>query len=256
MDTGKKVIKISVLDAVIAAKITPDKKLAESLIRAGKVLINDSVYDKPGFLVSQDCIVRVRGQRKYVARSGQKLQGALDYWRLNLTGKTILDVGSSTGGFVQVLLEAKAGKVIAVDVGYGLLHPSIRNNPRVVVMERRAVESLRKDEIPFIPDFFTVDVSFTSLSNVLDAVKYLCSPLAGGIVLLKPQFEILKSQKGALEKGVLKDTALREQTIRQTIHRLEKIGFKTKDRTPSTLKGKTGNLEELLLLERTSGNTF
>ncbi|MBF0621136.1 MAG: TlyA family RNA methyltransferase [Magnetococcales bacterium] len=219
---------------------------ARRIIMTGKVLVNDTPVDKPGTQVAQSSALRIKGkQHRWVSRGGLKLVHALNHWQINPTGQNCLDIGASTGGFTDVLLQHGADRVFAVDVGYGILDWRLQQDPRVVNLERTNVRNLTKDQLDHTPiQFFTIDVSFIGLSRVLPFTLPLIEPGGTGIVLLKPQFELPK--KLIPEGGIVRDPSHHELAF-EKIQQLEKEStFTIIDRVKSSITGTQGNIEELL----------
>ena len=224
--------------------LTPSRAKAQALILAGKVMVDGRVATKAGTPVRADATVEIREpEHPWVSRGGLKLVAALDAFDLSPRGLDCLDVGASTGGFTDVLLERGARRVIALDVGRGQLDWRLRNDPRVVVMEGVNARHLDAVELPFLVAMATVDVSFISLRLVVPAVL---SHLTDGAVLMclvKPQFEAGREQ---VEKGgIVRDETVRRRTIDETVHSLEALGLALIGAVPSPIRGQKGNLEEL-----------
>lgn len=234
-----------------------DIKLAQSLVLSGSVLINDVVISKVGTLVSPKDKVRTKEKIKtYVSRGAYKLLGAFDHWKgIQIEGKTCFDLGASTGGFSQVLLENGASKVFAIDVGYGQMAQKIANDPKVVVYDRTHLKEL--PTLPLEPltkeTWITMDLSFISLIPVFGYLLPLFQKFSNihwfGITLLKPQFEVHPSK---LEKGILKDSHEIGYTIRAVWRKIKKadpqIRFKGLKESP--IQGADGNREFLIFWER------
>ena len=213
---------------------------------AGQVLVDDEPADKPGARVHPESSVRLRGAaRRYVSRGGEKLAGALADLALDVRGCRCLDVGASTGGFSDCLLQAGAAEVIALDVGYGQLALSLREDARVHVIERCNVRELAAGTLPYVPDFVCVDVSFISLRLVLPRLAAL-APRAPVLVLVKPQFEVGREQVG--KGGVVRDDALRAQAVREVAGCAAELGYRVAGQADSRLAGPKGNREVFLHL--------
>jgi 23S rRNA (cytidine1920-2'-O)/16S rRNA (cytidine1409-2'-O)-methyltransferase len=215
---------------------------AQALVMAGRV----AGYPKPGAAVDEDAPLIVSEPARYVSRGGEKLEHALAAFRLDPKGLDCLDVGASTGGFTDALLQHGAARVIALDVGYGQLHPRLRADPRVTVLERtnaRAVERL-----PFAPELVTCDVSFISVRTALPAVLALAGPGWRALVLVKPQFEAGRGDVG--RGGVVRDPATHRRVLREVAEAAWGWGAVTRGVVDSGLPGPKGNREFFLLLER------
>ncbi len=213
---------------------------------AGKVTVNGSPFDKPGMPVESDAeLAIVEPNNPYVSRGGLKLEGAIKDFRLDLNGLTVLDTGASTGGFSDCLLQKGAARVIALDVGYGQLDQKLRNDPRVVVLERFNVRNLRPEDIDDRVDFATVDLSFISLKLVLPVLFSL--PIPTLLALVKPQFEVGRADAGK-GRGVIRDPALHRKVLEEVLFAADETGYCFRGLTYSKLPGPKGNLEYFLLL--------
>lgn len=232
------------------AKVRADRILVErglaasseragALILAGRVRIDGQQVWKPGWLVRPDADVELQKEPPYVSRGGEKLEPALRGFGIDVTGFVVADVGASTGGFTDCLLQRGAAKVYAIDVGYGQLAWSLREDPRVVVLDRTNIRDLR--ELPEPVDLATVDVSFISLGAVLPNVLGLLKPAAEALILVKPQFEAPSElvQKG----GVVKDPETHRKVIHKVIRAANGLGAVTLGILPSPLQGPAGNVE-------------
>jgi 23S rRNA (cytidine1920-2'-O)/16S rRNA (cytidine1409-2'-O)-methyltransferase len=201
---------------------------------------------QPDQLVTAEQAIEVAGTSTYVSRGGEKLAAALDAFAIDLSGRTALDVGASTGGFTDVLLQRGAARVIAVDVGYGQLAWSLRQDSRVTVMERVNIRYL--DQLPVPADLAVIDVSFISLRLVLPRVRQLLSPPGDVVALVKPQFEV---GKGAVGKGgVVRDPEQHREVVRSLAQFAGGIGYTVAGEIPSPIVGAKGNREFLLYLKR------
>ncbi|MGH2404343.1 MAG: TlyA family RNA methyltransferase [bacterium] len=230
---------------VVSRELAPSRHQAESAIRAGEIFVDGVRKDKPGVLVAQDASVERRSRGgAFVSRGGVKLAAALDALAVGAGGLVALDVGSSTGGFTDCLLQRGASRVYAVDVGRGLLHWRLRRDPRVVVLEGRHVVRLRPDDLPEPVDLATIDCSFISLSKVLPAVAALVRDGGRLIVLVKPQFE---AGPKAAPRGVVRDPAVHENVLHRVIEDARAIGLTPTGIVPSPLLGPQGNREFFLL---------
>jgi 23S rRNA (cytidine1920-2'-O)/16S rRNA (cytidine1409-2'-O)-methyltransferase len=219
---------------------------AQALIRAGQVLVDDTPHDKPGTRVRDESSVRVRaGLRRFASRGGEKLAGALDDLAIDVTGRDCLDVGASTGGFTDCLLQRGARSVVAVDVGYGQLDARLRSDARVHVRDRTNARHLEPDALPAPVSLVTADLSFISLRLVLPALAR-CAPAADWLLLVKPQFEVGPEQVG--KGGVVRDDALRAQAADAVARAAAALGFAEVGRRDSQVAGPAGNREIFLLL--------
>lgn len=218
---------------------------------AGQVFVNGVKVEKPGSQVRTTDMVEVKGKAYvYVSRGGLKLEKALQVFSIDLNGKTIMDIGASTGGFTHCALLGGASKVYAVDVGYGQLDWSLRQDPRVINLERKNARYLTKEDIDELVDIITVDVSFISLEKVLPSVKPFLKDRGLIVALVKPQFEAGRENVG--KKGVVRDKNVHKNVISNTIRFSMSIGLKPIALDYSPVKGPEGNVEFLLCLENTS----
>ncbi len=232
----------------------PSREKARAAIMAGLVFIKGEKADKPGLMVKPEAVIEVRGNPlPYVSRGGLKLAKALEIFKINLNGRVVLDVGASTGGFTDCALRQGARKVYAVDVGYGQLAWELRNDPRVVVLERRNIRFLTKEVFIETPDFVTIDVSFISLSKVLPRVGELTTPEAEGVALVKPQFEAGREKVG--KKGVVRDPVIHMEVLRKTDALIAELGWAVKGLDYSPVTGPEGNIEYLLYFQKDGINT-
>ncbi|UXA20425.1 TlyA family RNA methyltransferase [Mycobacterium sp. SMC-4] len=223
------------------------RQQAAELIGAGRVCINGMPANKPATAISVDARLTVQaGETTWVSRGAHKLIGALDTFGIPVADRRCLDAGASTGGFTEVLLDRNAREVVAVDVGYGQLAWSLRNDPRVTVMERTNVRELTGDSIGGPVDVVVADLSFISLSTVLPALTSCASLTADIVPMVKPQFEVGKERVGA--GGVVTDPCLRADAVRSVSHRAGEIGWHTVAVTASQLPGPAGNVEYFLHL--------
>jgi 23S rRNA (cytidine1920-2'-O)/16S rRNA (cytidine1409-2'-O)-methyltransferase len=217
------------------------------MIMAGKILVNTHPVDKPGFFISKEDRVAVKGSDiPYVSRGGLKLEAALRALELPVDGYVCLDVGASTGGFTDCLLQNGALRVYAVDVGYGQLAWKLRQDPRVVVIERTNIRHLPVAAIPEAVDLVTIDVSFISLKIVVPAVLGFLKKDAQILALIKPQFEVGKDQVG--KGGVVRDSKLHSEVIENLSELFSRMGLSCKNVLPSPILGPKGNREFFIFL--------
>lgn len=221
-----------------------DPEAAQRLVMAGRVYINEQLHDKAGALIPADAELRVTELREYVGRGAYKLKAALDDFKVDVTGKVCADVGSSTGGFTQVLLERGAKRVYAIDVGYNELDWKLRKDPRVVVMERTNARHL--DSLPENIDFASVDVSFISLKLILPKVKNWMAAENVILALIKPQFEAKIEDVGA--GGVITDSVVHLEIVNEISAWAADHGFTVEGTKPSQLQGAEGNQEFFIKL--------
>jgi 23S rRNA (cytidine1920-2'-O)/16S rRNA (cytidine1409-2'-O)-methyltransferase len=228
------------------------RERARALIMAGAVRVADRVVDKAGTLIPDDAEVSVAGgDLPYVSRGGIKLAGALDALAIDVAGRLVLDVGASTGGFTDCVLQRGARGVIAVDVGYGQLAWSLRQDARVTLLERCNVRHLEPDRLPSQPDCAVVDASFISLTLILPRIAELVAPGSVVVALVKPQFEVGKGQVG--KGGVVRDPALHAAAVRRVRESAETIGMAVLGECESPILGPKGN-REFFLAMRTGRN--
>lgn len=218
---------------------------AQAAVMAGQVLVNEQKIDKPGTPVAPEVTIRLLGNKlPYVSRGGLKLEKALQIFPISVEGKVVADIGASTGGFTDCALQNGAVKVYAIDVGYGQLAWKLRNDERVVNMERTNVRYLEADSLPEQVDAATIDVAFISLDKILPAVHKILKPEGFVVALIKPQFEAGKENVG--KKGVVRDAAVHEQVINNVISFAKSEGFGIAGLDFSPIKGPEGNIEYLL----------
>ena len=238
------------LDLIIVEKgLVKSRQRARALIMAGRIRVNGQLVDKPGFFVSGKDKVDFKGdENPYVSRGGLKLEAALKNLPVNVSGAVCIDVGASTGGFTDCLLQHGAERVYAVDVGYGQLAWEIRRDQRVVVIERTNVRHMSDNAIPQAADLITIDVSFISLKIVVPAVIRFLKPNASILALIKPQFEVGKGQVG--KGGVVKDPQLHQNVITELSDFFSTLQLLPQSVYPSPLLGPKGNREFFILLKR------
>jgi len=220
---------------------------AQALVMAGAVVAGDQRVDKPGQLVPEDALVRLKEDAvasRYVSRGGLKLEKALEVFPIDPSGKTCADLGASTGGFTDLLLQRGARKVYAVDVGYGQLHPKLRSDPRVVVRERENARLLTAASLGERVELVVGDLSFISLRLVLPAVQAILRPGGQAALLVKPQFEVGKGEVG--KGGVVRDDALRRAALEAVAEAARALGFEVIGHAESPIEGPAGNREWLL----------
>lgn len=239
------------LDVLLVNKgLAPSREKAKALIMAGEVFVDGNREDKAGASFNPDGInIEVRSrQLKYVSRGGFKLEKAMDVWGIDLSGKVCMDIGSSTGGFTDCMLQNGAVKVYSVDVGKGQLDWKLRNDERVVVMEQTNFRFLTPADIPEKIDFASVDVSFISLDKILIPARNLLNNHGRIVALIKPQFEAGKGKVG--KNGVVRELSVHEEVIERAVSFADYIGFKILGIDFSPIKGPEGNIEYLMSLEK------
>jgi 23S rRNA (cytidine1920-2'-O)/16S rRNA (cytidine1409-2'-O)-methyltransferase len=243
------------LDQLIFEKgFAESREKAKALIMSGCVFLDGQRADKPGMSVSPDTEPEVhKKELAFVSRGGYKLDKAIRVFGIDPAGKRCIDFGASTGGFTDVLLQHGAEKVYAVDVGYGQLAWTLRNDPRVVNLERTNLRYVTKEQIPDLLDLAVCDVSFISLRLVMPAVAPLLKPDAEIMCLIKPQFEAGRELVG--KKGVVRDAAVHEQVIRTVLEFMPSIGFSVQGLDYSPITGPEGNIEFLLYMRKSDADS-
>ncbi len=241
------------LDQLVFDKgLTESRERARTTVMAGLVFVNGQRVDKPGTAVDPEAKIEVHGETlPFVSRGGYKLDKALKVFPVDPAGKVCLDCGASTGGFTDVLLQHGAGKVYAVDVGYGQLAWKLRTDERVVNLERTNLRYITEEQIPDPIDLAVMDVSFISIRLVIPAVKALLKPGADFICLIKPQFEAGREDVG--KKGVVRDSAVHERVIREILDFVPGAGLTVEGLDFSPIKGPEGNIEYLCWLKNREG---
>ena len=235
------------LDVLLVERgFVDNQKQAAAAIMSGNVFVDGHRASTPGMAADYDAMIELRGKKEYVSRAGHKLQKALDNFAVSPNGKICIDCGASTGGFTDCLLRYGAKLVYAVDVAYGQLALSIRNDPRVVVMERTNIRHARLDMFETRPVFAAIDVSFISLSLVLPVMRELLSDDGDVLCLIKPQFEAKREQIG--DKGVIQDPQTHLEVLDAFIQSAIDSAFVMKGLTFSPIKGPEGNIEYLAWL--------
>jgi 23S rRNA (cytidine1920-2'-O)/16S rRNA (cytidine1409-2'-O)-methyltransferase len=241
---GRK-IKLRLDRLLVEHGLVESRERGQALILAGQVLVNGQKIDKAGTLVAVDSDIRILGeQMPYVSRGGLKLEKALHEFAIDVKEKTALDVGASTGGFTDCLLQHGAKKVYAVDVGYGQMAWKVRQDPRVVVIERTNIRDIDQALIPEKVDIIVIDVSFISLEKVIPSILRFLKPAAGFVALIKPQFEVGKGQVG--KGGIVRDEAARNEAVERIRAFVKKQRFEVQGVIPSPITGQDGNVEFLI----------
>ncbi len=240
--------KIRLDQRVFDLNLAESREKAKALIMAGSVYVDGQRQTKPGAPVAEASDIQVRGEKlPYVSRGGLKLEKALDVFAIDPAGLVCVDCGASTGGFTDCLLQRGARHVYAVDVGYGQLAWSLRNDGRVTVMERTNARHLTPDMFPGPVDMAVMDMSFISLHLVLPAVKGLLGPGGQAICLVKPQFEAGREKVG--KKGVVRDPAVHKEVLERFIGQSARMGFVLGGLDFSPVRGPEGNIEYLAWLK-------
>jgi 23S rRNA (cytidine1920-2'-O)/16S rRNA (cytidine1409-2'-O)-methyltransferase len=228
--------------------LTQTRERAQAMILAGRVLVNEQKLEKPGIAVAAAAIIRILGEDlRYVSRGGLKLERALEHWNIDLIGKFCLDVGASTGGFTDCMLQHGAARVLAVDTGYGQIAQTLRSDPRVALMEKTNARKLNPGELPPGIQFLAMDVSFISATLVLPAVVAAAAPDSEGleaVILVKPQFEAGRERVG--KGGIVRDPAAHQLAIDRVQACAESLGAVDLEVIESPIHGAEGNKEFLL----------
>lgn len=237
---------------LVDRQLAPSRNRAQAMILAGEVIVEPHRVDKPGTRVDEDAEIRLKQRgNQFVSRAGAKLAGALDHFGLQVSGQTALDAGASTGGFVGVLLQRGVRRVYAVDVGYGQLDYKLQQDPRVVVRDRVNLRHLTAEQVPELVDLVTLDLSFISLTKVLQALLPFMAERAHLVCLVKPQFEVGRQAVG--KGGIVRDAQARQQAVDNVRQCAEGLGLQSLGQITSPIKGQKGNIEFLLALQRTAG---
>jgi 23S rRNA (cytidine1920-2'-O)/16S rRNA (cytidine1409-2'-O)-methyltransferase len=240
------------LDKLVADRgLTPSRERAQALILAGRVLVNEQKITKPGHAVDEAAVLRLLGEDlRYVSRGGLKLEGALKYWKIDLTGKFCLDVGASTGGFTDCMLQHGAARVLAVDTGYGQIADRLRRDERVSLMERTNARKLDLGDLPPGIEFLAMDVSFISVTLILPPVIAAALHGAGpnasleGVILVKPQFEVGRERVG--KGGIVRDPEAHQFAVDRVSGAVRATGGDNLEVIDSPITGTEGNREFLL----------
>ena len=229
--------------------LTESREKAKALIMMGNVYVDNQKSDKPGTMLPTDTKIEIRGETMpYVSRGGLKLEKAMAVFPVELNDKITMDIGASTGGFTDCMLQKGAKKVYSIDVGYGQLAWKLRTNPQVINLERTNVRYLTTEQVPDLVDFFSVDVSFISLCLVLPVARRFMAENAQAVCLIKPQFEAGRGKVG--KKGVVRDKAVHVEVIEKIAGFVLKSGFSILGLTYSPVKGPEGNIEYLIYLQK------
>jgi len=240
--------KIRIDELIFLKGLVESRCKAQALILAGSVICNGKEVVKPGEKVPIDANVEIKESLPYVSRGGLKLESAIKHFQISLENKIAMDVGASTGGFTDCLLKHGAKKVYAIDVGYGILDVKLRNDDRVVNIEKTNIRFLSKDKIPEEIDIAVIDVSFISLTKVLSKVIEFLKKEAEVVALIKPQFELTPKEVG--KGGIVKDKELQLKAVEKILEFASSLSFKIIGYIPSPITGKKGNQEFLVYLKK------
>jgi 23S rRNA (cytidine1920-2'-O)/16S rRNA (cytidine1409-2'-O)-methyltransferase len=246
------------LDVLLVDRgIVQSRERARALILAGRVLVNEQKIDKPGATVAPDAVIRVLGEdMPYVSRGGVKLQAALDHWHIDVTNRACLDVGASTGGFTDCLLQRGAAHVTAIDTGFGQIAMKIRNDPRVRLLERTNARFLAPGALaePGMTalTLLVMDVSFISATLLLGPVFAAAPVLTEAVILVKPQFEAGRGNVG--KGGIVRDPEVHKLAVERVANAVADLGWRVVETIPSPITGTEGNVEFLLYAKKGVGN--
>lgn len=246
--------KIRLDVALVEQGLCTSREKAKAIIMAGDVLVDGEKCDKAGTMIKSDSTITVKEDKlKYVSRGGLKLEKAIVKHKLDLSGLVCMDIGASTGGFTDCMLQNNASKVYAIDVGYGQLAWSLRNDERVVNLERTNIRHLTTEQMPELCDFASIDVAFISLTLVLPVLYNFSKPDATAVILVKPQFEAGKGKVG--KKGVVREPKIHLEVVNKILDFCAEIGFCVLDIDYSPIKGPEGNIEYLFYIKKTDEKT-
>jgi 23S rRNA (cytidine1920-2'-O)/16S rRNA (cytidine1409-2'-O)-methyltransferase len=244
-------MKVRIDKLLVERGLVPSRERAQAMVLSGRVLVNEQKVDKAGASVDPAAAIRLLGDDlKYVGRGGLKLEAALRDWKIDLTGRTCMDVGASTGGFTDCMLQHGAAEVIAVDTGYGQIHARLRSDLRVKLLEKTNARYLTPQDIARVGasaaiSFIAIDVSFISVTLVLPAVLEATAPSRReAVILIKPQFEVGRERVG--KGGIVKEEAAQQDAVRKVQRKVEELGGKHIELMESPILGMEGNREFLL----------
>jgi 23S rRNA (cytidine1920-2'-O)/16S rRNA (cytidine1409-2'-O)-methyltransferase len=251
-------MKVRVDKLLVERGLVPSRERAQAMVLSGRVLVNEQKVEKAGATVDVEAAIRLLGDDlKYVGRGGLKLEAALRDWKIDLTGRTCMDVGASTGGFTDCMLQHGAAEVIAVDTGYGQIHARLRSDKRVKLLEKTNARYLTHQDIARAGananiSFIAIDVSFISVTLILPAVLEATLPPPAGlhreaVILIKPQFEVGRERVG--KGGIVKDETAQQDAVRKLRQKVEELGGKHIELMESPILGMEGNREFLLHTE-------
>ena len=239
------------LDQLLVGRgLFPSREQARRAILAGKVSVATRVADKPSELLDEQTAVAVKPARKYVGRGALKLESALEHFDIDVNGKIALDIGASTGGFTDCMLQRGAEKIYAVDVGYGQLDWKLRNDPRVIVLEKTNARFLTRDQVPELVDICVIDVSFISLTLILPNAFDLLKPDGVILALIKPQFELQRSEVG--KGGIVRDPLLHQKAQDKIVAFVNDLRHVIAGIAPAAIKGADGNQEFFACIRKRS----
>ena len=248
-------MKVRIDKLLVERGLVPSRERAQAMVLSGRVLVNEQKVEKAGASVDPGAAIRLLGDDlKYVGRGGLKLEAALRDWKIDLTGRTCMDVGASTGGFTDCMLQHGAVEVVAIDTGYGQIHARLRSDPRVKLLEKTNARYLTQPDLAkagVAPiSFIAIDVSFISVTLVLPAVLNSTAMAASRrevVILIKPQFEVGRERVG--KGGIVKDEAAQQDAVEKVRQKVEELGGKNIELMESPILGMEGNREFLLHAE-------
>ncbi|HCC07149.1 MAG TPA: TlyA family rRNA (cytidine-2'-O)-methyltransferase [Clostridiales bacterium] len=233
---------------LVEREFAKSRAQAQVYIKNGQVYIDNKNIDKSSIQVDESADIKIHGElQKYVSRGGYKLEDALNKFKIDLKGKVCMDVGASTGGFTDCMLQNGASKVYAIDVGHSQLDSKLIEDIRVVSMEKTNIKDVEKESFDPI-DFICIDVSFTSLTNIMDHIKDMIGHSGEMVALIKPQFEVGRGNLN--KKGIVKDEKVRKKTVDKIIEYMVKSNMFVKDIIESPIKGNDGNIEYLMYIKK------
>ena len=239
------------LDQLLVGKgLFDSREQARRAIMAGDVMVGTRIAAKPSELLEEQAAITVKPTRRYVGRGALKLEAALDHFNIDVKRKAALDIGASTGGFTDCMLQRGAKKVYAVDVGYGQLDWKLRNDPRVIVLEKVNARSLSREHIPELIDLCVIDVSFISLTLILSNAFDLITPTGVILALIKPQFELQRSDVG--KGGIVRDQGLHQKAQDKIVTFVMRLGHEVTGIVPSAITGTDGNQEFFACMRKRS----
>jgi 23S rRNA (cytidine1920-2'-O)/16S rRNA (cytidine1409-2'-O)-methyltransferase len=239
------------LDQLLVGKgLFASREQARRAIMAGEVMVGTRIAAKPSELLEENAPISVKPVRKYVSRGALKLEAALDHFNIDVHGKTTLDIGASTGGFTDCILQRGAKKVYAVDVGHGQLDWKLRNDSRVIVLEKINARALSREHIPELVDLCVIDVSFISLTLILPSAFDLLTPAGVILALIKPQFELQRSDVG--KGGIVRDPGLHRKAQDKIVAFVTRLGHVANGIVPSAITGADGNQEFFVCMRKRS----
>ena len=240
----------NLVTTLLERNLVNDRIAAESLILEGKVKVNGKITDKLGAKVSEKSVIEIKKDMPFVSKGGLKIQGAFNDLRISVKDKKAIDVGASTGGFTDFMLQNGASRVVALDVGYGILSWKLRRNPKVTVLERTNIKDVNPENIPYLSDLTVVDVSFISIKTVFKNIYDITSENGEVVLLIKPQFEVKKEE--VENRGVIKNKNLHFKVLLRVFEYILKFKVEVKGLTFSKIKGRKGNIEYWLYLIKKS----